>query len=83
MKRFIDSFVDENTLTIANATTSNWNGLQTWPKNCYIVDDLYIMGENGEAAELKDVNFLGEWSPHIENDKIIFPEKPLYDNVLN
>lgn len=83
MKRIIDSFVDENTLTIANATTSNWNGLQTWPKNCYIVDDLYIMGENGEAAELKDVNFLGEWSPHIENDKIIFPEKPLYDNVVN
>lgn len=83
MKRIIDSFVDENTLTIANATTSNWNGLQTWPKNCYIVDDLYIMGENGEAAELKDINFLGEWSPHIKNDKIIFPEKPLYDNVVN
>lgn len=83
MKRIIDSFVDENTLTIANATTSNWNGLQTWPKNCYIVDDLYIMGENEEAAELKDINFLGEWSPHIKNDKIIFPEKPLYDNVVN
>ena len=83
MKRIIDSFVDDNTLTIANATTSNWNGLQSWPKNCYIVDDLYIMGENGEAAELKDINFLGEWSPHIENDKIIFPEEPLYDNVLN
>ena len=83
MKRIIDSFVDDNTLTIANATTSNWNGLQSWPKNCYIVDDLYIMGENGEAAELKDVNFLGEWSPRIENDKIIFPEEPLYDNVLN
>lgn len=83
MKRVIDSFVDDNTLTIANATTSNWNGLQSWPKNCYIVDDLYIMGENGEAAELKDINFLGEWSPRIENDKIIFPEKPLYDNVLN
>lgn len=83
MKRIIDSFVDNNTLTIANATTSNWNGLQSWPKNCYIVDDLYIMGENGEAAELKDINFLGEWSPRIENDKIIFPEKPLYDNVLN
>ena len=83
MKRIIDSFVDDNTLTIANATTSNWNGLQSWPKNCYIVDDLYIMGENGEAAELKDINFLGEWSPRIENDKIIFPEEPLYDNVLN
>ena len=83
MKRVIDSFVDDNTLTIANATTSNWNGLQAWPKNCYIVDDLYIMGENGEAAELKDINFLGEWSPRIENDKIIFPEEPLYDNVLN
>ena len=83
MKRIIDSFVDDNTLTIANATTSNWNGLQAWPKNCYIVDDLYIMGENGEAANLKEINFLGEWSPHIENDKIIFPEKPLYDNVLN
>ena len=83
MKRIIDSFVDNNTLTIANATTSNWNGLQSWPKNCYIVDDLYIMGENGEAAELKDINFLGEWSPRIENDKIIFPEEPLYDNVLN
>lgn len=83
MKRIIDSFVDDNTLTIANATTSNWNGLQSWPKNCYVVDDLYIMGENGEAAELKDINFLGEWSPRIENDKIIFPEEPLYDNVLN
>lgn len=83
MKRIIDSFVDENTLTIANATTSNWNGLQSWPKNCYTVDDLYIMGEQGKAAELKDMNFLGEWSPHVENDKIIFPEKPLYDNVLN
>ena len=83
MKRIIDSFVDDNTLTIANATTSNWNGLQSWPKNCYVVDDLYIMGENGEAAELKDINFLGEWSPRIENDKIILPEEPLYDNVLN
>lgn len=83
MKRIIDSFVDNNTLTIANATTSNWNGLQSWPKNCYVVDDLYIMGENGEAAELKDINFLGEWSPRIENDKIIFPGEPLYDNVLN
>ena len=83
MKRIINSFVDDNTLTIANAITSNWNGLQAWPKNCYIVDDLYIIGENREAAELKDINFLGEWSPHIENDKIIFPKKPLYDNVLN
>lgn len=83
MKRIIDSFVDDNIITIANSMVSNWNGLRPWPKNCYIANDLYIIGENGEAAELKDINFLGEWSPRIKNDKIVFPNKPLYNNVLN
>ncbi len=87
MKRIIDSFVDNNIVTITNSTISNWNGLQSWPKNCFSVqvDDItyYIIGESGEIANLKDINFLGEWAPRLENDELVFPEQPISDNVLN
>ena len=87
MRRVIDSFVDKNKITIANSTISSWNGLQPWPKNCYSVDvdgqTYYIIGQRDDTVSLKDINYLGEWSPYIKDGSLVFPEKPLIEDVLN
>lgn len=87
MRRMIESFTESNQVIISNATISNWNGLQSWPKNCLAVqtsdEDVYIMGENGSVAELKEISYLGVWSPSVIDDKIVYPEKPIADNIIN
>ncbi|MCF0126811.1 MAG: hypothetical protein HUJ68_13880 [Clostridia bacterium] len=87
MKRYIDSFVDTNDINIVNSSISDWNGLQSWPKNCLVLETeykrYYVMGENGEAISPKEVNYLGVWTPLVENEKLIYPEAPLLNDILN